>query len=251
MKKFTAIITLNLFAIAVIGLFSIRHASAAIIAGWDYDLYVYDPGNAANCVTPTRTLNPHLTETDLAMHSWGVQSASNSEFRAYNWSYGTTTLNTSYPYASFTVAVNTGYTLTLSSFQYAPAWSSDSSAPSLGIWGYRINGGSWVMQGSAYDIQRSAPSALVAWNFTQPLTLTQSQNIEFGFWAYGYYSSAGGISYGNDLRVLTNLTGNELILNGTVAQAAPEPVSIAMILSGMALLVWQMRWKTNRAHFCK
>lgn len=246
MKKFTTIITLNLFAIAVIGFFSISNASAAVIAGWDYALYIYDPNNAANCVALTRTLNPHPTETDLAMHSWGVQSSSNGEFRAYNWSYGANTLDTSYPYASFTVAVDTGYTLTLSSLQYAPAWSSDSSAPSLGIWGYRINGGSWVMQGSTYDIQRSAPSTLSSWNFTQPLTVTQ--NIEFGFWAYGYYSSAGGISYGNDLRVLSNMTGNELILNGTVAQAAPEPVSIAMVLSGIALLVWQMRWKTNRAN---
>lgn len=239
MNKFITIIALSLAVLAITSHLPNSKASAAVIAGWDYDGYRYDPNNAANCVAPTDTLSPHLTNTNLAMHSWGVQSNSDGEFRAYNWSAGTNTLDTSSPYASFTVSVDAGYILTLNSFQYATAWSTDSSAPSLGIWGYRINGGSWVMQSTPYDIGRSAPSALSTWSFTQPLTI--SQNVEFAFWAYGVYSPSGGISYGNDVRVLTNFTGNELILNGTVAQVAPEPVSIALIVSGIAVLIWRQR----------
>lgn len=239
MNKFFAIIALSFAVLATTPYFPNGDASAAVIAAWDYDGYRYDPNNPANCVAPTDTLSPHLSNTNLAMHSWGVQSNSDGEFRAYNWSAGTNTLDTSYPYASFTVSVDSGYVLSLSSFQYAPAWSTDSSAPGLGIWGYRINGGAWIMQAAPCDILRSAPSTLSTWSFTQPLTV--SQNVEFAFWAYGVYSPNGGISYGNDLRVLTNFSGNELILNGTVAQATPEPVSIALIVLGVAVLIWRHR----------
>ncbi len=215
--------------------------SAAVIAGWDYDGYRYSPTTPANCIAPTRTLNTQLTGTDLAMHLWGVQSDSDGEFRAYNWGAGSDTFSTSSPYASFMISVNAGYALTLNSFQYVQAWSSDSSAPGLGIWGYRINGGEWVMQSSPYSILRMAPSTLTTWSFSQPLAV--SQNIEFAFWAYGLNSPSGGTSYGCDLRVLTNTTGNELVLNGAVAQVTPEPASVALMVLGSAVLIWRVRRK--------
>ncbi len=241
MKKLLLLISAGLFVF----LFSpVPHGFAAVIATWDYEGYRYDPSLPANSVPAHRTLATHLSAVDLAIHGWAIQSDSADEFRAYNWAAGSNTFNTYYPYAGFTVSVDSGYVLKLNSFQYAQAWTSDSSAPSIGIWGYRIDGGSWVIQSAPSEILRGAPSTLTTWNFGQ--TLNVSQSIEFAFWAYGTTSPCGGLSYGSDLRVLSNITGsNELVLNGSVVQAVPEPLSVALIALGFALLIWRVRWHTG------
>ena len=166
-------------------------------------------------------------------------SAGNS-FAATNWN-NTATFNQNVDYFSFTVSPNAGYTLTLTDLKYAVNGSG--TLPNDGQWGYSLDGGATFTMQPGFVIGQNLPSSLATWDFAD---FTSAGPVEFRFWAWGTTAINGTIAVGSagGSGRIGNLTGNDLVLDGTVV---PEPSTIALIGFGLVSMLAFGRRRFSRS----
>jgi len=190
--------------------------SQEVIIGFDFAGTTTDP-LAANTVANniTSTAGDGLSRVGL------VASASANAFGSNGWN--TTGFGEGDDYITFSLTVDPGYMLTMSSLSWTRL-SASNTAPGTGRWGYSVGGGAFVLQDPfAVPFANTAGS----WTISGAEDLTGS--IEFRFWAYGATSvnggtsqTAGGVTYRN------SVVGDDLVLNGTVS-VVPEPSTYTLL----------------------
>jgi hypothetical protein len=170
-----------------------------------------------------------LGRTGVAWATAGNSFNSNNSWNLTN------TFDETNNYISFTISPDAGYEITLTSLQFA--MNGSNTAPAQGRWGYRIGTGSF----NTFDftLANATPTSLTTWDFAD---FTTSQTVEFRFWAFGTTSISGGTSAAGGTVRIANITGNDLVLNGSVA-LIPEPSTYALIGLGLAALVFLRRRK--------
>lgn len=220
-----------LTTIGIAGALSVGMTQAQTLLTWDLS------GVNSPATAPSTTTAANLDTTSglntLLKTGLGTVTANNS-FNSNNWNL-TDTFDESNKYISFTLQASSGYEATFESIQYVINGSP--SGPGTGRWGYSINGGSFVLQ-DTFTIPNSLPGSLATWDFTD---FTTDQDVEFRFWAYGTVSTSGGTSAAAGSVRVANISGNDLVLNGSVA-AIPEPSSLAFIgLVGMGFAGYVLR----------
>ncbi len=193
-------------------------AGAAIIAAWN----VEGDSSPATLDAETVAINlngvPSLSRTGLG------QNAGANSFNSNSWNI-TSTFDAGNKYISFTVAPASGYQLSLTGLQYAINGSN--TAPRTGRWGYSDDGGAnWTFQ-TDWTILNPTPSSLATWDFED---FTTANAVEFRFWAYGTSSINGGTSAASGTVRIANISGNDLILNGSVI---PEPGTAGLVALGL------------------
>ena len=193
------------------------------------------PGNQSfdNADTIDPGLSNAASLNSLTRVTLNAETLSNS-FNSSGWNT-TNTRNDSADYITFTLQPISGNQMSLTTLQYVISGSN--TAPGTGQWGYSIGGGTFTYQ-APFSIATTASSA--TWNFTD---FTTTQAVEFRFWAYGTtaVNSANPSTSAGTVRI-TNIAGNDLVLNGSTA-LVPEPSTYAMMGLGAALLVGIQRFR--------
>jgi hypothetical protein len=161
-----------------------------------------------------------------------VFSSAGNSFSSNTWNI-TNTLDESNNYINFIFSINSGFQGTVTSLQYA--MNGSNTAPSIQQWGYRINSGSFTLSGDL-PITNPAVSSLATWDFAD-FNLVAGDIVEFRFWAYGTTSINGGTSAVGGTTRIANISGNDLVLNGSVS-AIPEPSTYALIALGLGSLLY-------------
>jgi len=179
---------------------------------------------------PATLLANNLIATDLDNTS-GLNTLSRvglnatvtaNSFAGNNWN-ATDTFNTENDYFSFSVRADDGYSLEVSTLQYVVNGSN--SGPGTGRWGYSIDGGSFVLQPS-FAVTFATPGALATWDITD---FSTEGTVEFRYWQFGSVSVNGGTASGTvGTGRISNIAGNDLVLNGTLS-VVPEPGSLALM----------------------
>ena len=169
-----------------------------------------------------------------------LATAAANSFNSTTWNI-TATLSTNTNYISFTVAPAAGYQLTLTSLDYA--MNGSNTGPGTDQWGFSTDGGStWTME-SPFHVTYASVTSLSNWDFAD---VVATGSVELRFWAYGLTSINGGTSAANGTTRIQNITGNDLILNGTVA-AVPEPSTLSLIGLGVVGLLAFSRRRFSRS----
>lgn len=207
----------------------VQQAHTDVILAWD----VQGDSSPATLLADS-VVNAALDTTaglnTLSRTGVGQATGANS-FNGNQWNL-TDTFNTADDYFSFSLSPGAGQTISLSSLDYAVNGSN--TGPGNGRWGYSLNGGAFTLQ-TAFSILNPQPSSLSSWDFSD-FDVTESDTVEFRFWAYGATSVNGGTPSSAGTSRIANLTGagDDLVLNGTVI---PEPGSMAFMGLG-ALGMW-------------
>jgi hypothetical protein len=224
--------TLTIIGIAAA---SLAGANAAVILAWDNQGSNSPATFAATTVAPSGLLTTGGVNT-LSRTTLGQQSGANS-FNSNNWNL-TNTLIQSANYISFTLQAAASNSLTLTSLDYVVNGSN--TGPNTGRWGYRVGGsGSFTLQPS-FTLTFATPGSLATWDFDD-FTATSSEVVEFRFWANGATSINGSTSTAFGTVRISNISGNDLVLNGSVT-AIPEPKAIAIfVISAMGILFFRRR----------
>ena len=201
-------------------------ANAQLLLGWDLE-GESSPGtsladNIAAGLQTGGTLNT-LSRTGL-----GVNSGFNS-FNSNTWNL-TDTFDQTNKYISFTLAPTSGNQVTLTSLEYAINGSN--TGPRNGRWGFSLDGGSTFTFQPDFFVTNPAPTSLAIWDFAD---VTTANAVEFRFWTFGTVSINGGTSTAAGTTRIANISGNDLILNGSVA-AIPEPQAIALLVGSLAAI---------------
>ncbi len=158
----------------------------------------------------------------------GLTAASASAgYSSSNWNL-TNTLDTSTKYVSFSLSPSDGNSITLTSFSLTTA-SASNSAPNTGIFGYSLNGGTVVLS-PTYSNSTSGTSVVQTWDFTD-FTITATDTVEFRWYIYGATSANNGTPTSGGTSRISNLTGDDVVLNGTIA-AVPEPSQYGIVIAG-------------------
>lgn len=216
-------------------LLAILGASALALSGAHAQVLAFDAQGFSSPVTmEATTIDADLSTTSglNTLSRTGVtQSTGANSFNSGSWNLGA--FDEADKYISFTLTPEVGFEMTLTSLSYAINGSN--TAPGSGRWGYSIDGGSFVLQ-DVFTLTQPAPSSLETWDFVD---FTTSDSVEFRFWAFGATSINGGTSAaGGNIRI-ANISGNDLILNGSVV---PEPSSMALLgLAGVAFAGYMIR----------
>jgi hypothetical protein len=211
--------------IAAVMIFTAAQASAQVLA-WD----VQGSGTPFVATLSASTIDPNLATTsglnELSRTTVTGINAGNA-FASANWNI-TSTFSESSNYIGFMLTPASGFELNLTSLDYAVNGSN--TAPRNGRWGYKIGAGSFVFQPD-FTMLNPAPSALATWDFSD---FTTSSSVEFRFWIWGATPIGTGTASatGGSGRI-ANITGNDLVLNGSVT-LIPEPSTISLI--GLGLL---------------
>ena len=234
MKK--ALLTLAIVTVAAVA------ARADIVDAWD----VSGHGSPADATLTASTINPALNTgaTLNTLSRTGVTAASaGNSFSSTGWNTGA--FDQTVKFDTFTISPNSNITLTDLQF----AMNGSNTAPNQGLWGYSIDGGSFVFgtagDGGAFTLTNPAPAGLATWNFGD-FSVTSSDTVEFRFWAFGstaINSTAAAASTGT-VRI-ANFSGNDLVLNGTAA-AIPEPATVGLIGLGLAGVVAFARRRSSK-----
>lgn len=205
-----------------------QQAQTDIILAWDMS------GDASPATLLAESVDASLDTTaglnELTRTTLNNPSGANS-FNGNGWNI-TDTFAESSDYFSFSLSPGAGQTLSLTTLQYVHNGSG--TGPNNGRWGYSVNGGTFTLQ-SPFTIPSALPSTPSEWDFVD-FQVTESDTVEFRFWAYGATSIAGGAAAaGGSVRIGNATTaGNDLVLNGSVV---PEPGSLAFMGLG-ALGFW-------------
>jgi hypothetical protein len=224
--------TLATFAVIALALTTVR---ADVMDAWDVSGHgsPFDPTLGATTIAPNLSTAPGLNT--LSRTTVNGTSANNS-FNSNNWNTGAFDQNTNY--ISFTIQPNSGFSVTLTSLDYA--MNGSNTAPRAGMWGYSIAGGSFVFQ-SQFSLLNAAPASLSTWDFSD---FTTNQQVEFRFWAFGTtpIGTGSASSTGGTVRI-ANIAGDDLILNGSVI---PEPATVALLGVGLLGVVSFVRRRARR-----
>ena len=217
-------------AIAAALVFSVAQTSAVIIA-WD----VTGHGSPADTTLAASTVDPNLDTTDgfdtLSRVGLGGSAAANS-FSSTTWN-NTSTFNAANKYITFTINPLAGYQLNLTDLR--AAMNGSPTAPNNGRWGYSLDGGTTFTYESDYATPTAAQSTLNnVFDFTD---FSTTSTVVFRFWEWGAVSISGGAANAQGTTRIANISGNDLVLNGTVTQIIPEPSTIGLIGLGLVGLV--------------
>lgn len=218
------------FAAACLAALTMSGANAQLLS-WDVS------GSNTNGALPATGVAADLSTSSglnqLSRVGVVYSSAANS-YNSNTWNL-TDTFNTNNSYITFSLTPVTGYEMTLTTLQYAINGSN--TAPGTGRWGYSIDGGAFVLQ-DPFNLLNPAPSGLSTWDFVD---FTTAGTVEFRFWAYGAASITNGTSMTGGTIRISNISGNDLVLNGSVT-LIPEPTSLAFLgLSGLAFAGYLVR----------
>jgi hypothetical protein len=221
--------------LAVLGLAAISLAGVnGQVLSWDMQGVA---GNSTSALAPFVATNLETTGGLNTLTRTGLTPVTSANtFNSNNWNI-TDTFDESNKYLSFSLTPSSGFQITATNLSYA--LNGTNTGPNTGRWGYKIGSGSFVLQ-DTFTLANPAPSSLSTWTFTE---FTTTETVEFRFWAYGSTSISGGTSAtGGGVRV-TNITGNDLVLNGSVT-AVPEPSTIAFMgfsALGLCFYLWRRR----------
>jgi hypothetical protein len=227
MKK--ALIAIALVTVSALG------ARADVVSAWDVSGHGSPVDATLNATSTSGVSNtPALARTTV------TGSAAANSFSSLNWNT-TSTFNSGTNYISFDITASQDITLTDLQF----AMNGSNTGPRNGMWGYTLDGGSTFTLGNADGtggnptLVNAAPSALADWDFTD-FMLSSGNTVEFRFWAFGTQGiNANGTTASasaGTVRV-ANISGNDLILNGTIGQSIPEPTTVGLIGLGLAGVV--------------
>lgn len=182
--------------------------------------------------TPVANMRTNVGDNALNRTTLQWATAGNS-FNSNTWNT-TNTLNTATNFISFTAAPAAGFDLTLTSLSYA--MNGSNTAPRTGQWGYSIDGGAFTLQ-PTFNLLQPTAVATSNWDFSD-FTVANGSSVTFAFFAFGTTSINGGTSAASGTIRISNITGNDLILNGSLAASAiPEPATYGIMAAGAAGLV--------------
>ncbi len=173
------------------------------------------------------TLNENLTATDLIRSDELGPNAGANSFNSNTWNI-TDTFDVDTNYLSFSFSTASGYMLNIDSLEYNMA--SSPTAPNTGRWGYSINGGSFELQ-EAFTIASGTGGGDGSW--TNIGLEDTSGTIEFRYWQWGADRVATGDSQNSGTSRIRNLSGDDLLVTGSVT-VIPEPSTL--VLMGMTAL---------------
>jgi len=213
--------------LTVLAMGLVATAQAQILLSWD----VQGTGTLNNTGYLQNSTATGITSTTGLGRTTVAWSSAGNSFSSNTWNL-TNTFNEATNYINFSFTVDSGYAGTITSLSYA--MNGSNTAPATQVWGYRINSGAFVLS-SDLPITNPAVSSLATWDFSDA-GITAGDTVEFRFWAYGTTSINGGTSAVGGTTRIANITGNDLVLNGSVS-LIPEPSTYALLGLGFAALV--------------
>ena len=166
-------------------------------------------------------------------------TAAVNSFNSSNWNI-TASLSTNDFYITFTVSAAAGYQLNMTSLDYA--MNGSNTAPGTDQWGFSTDGGAtWTME-DPFHVHNPQVSSVSNWDFAD----VSATSVQFRFWAYGTTSISGGTSSIGGTTRINNISGNDLVLNGTVS-AIPEPSTLSLIGLGIVGMLAFSRRRFSRS----
>ncbi len=185
------------------------------------------------------TLNANLSATSIVRSPELSANAGLSSFNSRKWNINDT-IDLDAHFLSFTLQADSGYLLSINGISYK--MQSSNTAPRTGRWGYSLDGGAFVLQ-NEFTIASGNGGGDGVWSdFNIENTIGV---IEFRYWQYGVQAvgSTNNVTTGGTSRI-RNLTGDDLVVTGSVT-AIPEPGTLALVLlTGIAALVSLRRKRT-------
>jgi hypothetical protein len=212
--------------------FSAAQASGQMVA-WD----VTGHGSPADTTLVASTIGTNLDTSDgydiLSRGGGTTASAAANSFSSAHWN-ATSTFGQTIDYITFTIKPAAGYQLNLTDLD--AAMNGSGTAPNNGRWGYSLDGGTTFTFESDFATPNGAPSTLNnVFDFTD---FSTTNVVTFRFWEWGAVSINGGAANGSaGTTRIANISGNDLVLNGTTTLVVPEPSTICLIGVGIVGLL--------------
>jgi hypothetical protein len=230
MKKGIQVASMMLAAMVVVA-----SKTSAQIAAWDVQGHgtPADTTLAASSSAANLTLAPSLSRVTV------LGTPTGNSFNSTTWDL-TAALATNTNYITFTATAAAGYQLNLTSLDYV--MNGSGTAPGTDQWGFSTDSGAtWIME-TPFNMLNAAPTSSSSWNFTD----VSASSVQFRFWAYGTTSINGGVPAAGGTTRIANITGNDLVLNGTVT-AIPEPSTLTLIGLGFVGMLAFARRRFSRS----